>query len=153
MQLRFYPNPDADLRASYETIDSEFGGITNSDDENAVAQTYDSEFGAVVDTDPDDEDGTDTFNYEEGAVTGVIDTADKLRVFYIRKPREGYVEVNDLQALQYYCLHKCYEKDSSFQDLKKSMHYEIKFQERVNEEATRVNSAYHGNLSVRGTYA
>lgn len=148
-QLRFYPNPSEDLRASFATMDSEFGGIISSEDEDEVAETYDSELGEVVDT---DDENLDSFDSEQGVVIGVINTADKLRVFYSRYPQLEELEINDIQALSYYCLHKCYEKDSPFQDLQKSQYYETKFQERVNEEATRVYSAYHANLSVRGSY-
>ncbi len=152
-QIRFYPNPSTDLRATYETFDADLGGNISSDDDDAVAETYDSELGAVIDTDQEDDTAYDTFNFDTGLVTGVLATTGKLRVFYARNPRPDIYEINDLQALQYYALHKCYEKDGPFQDFKKSMHYELKFQERVGEERGRVSSGQHAQISVRGSYA
>ncbi len=152
LQLRFYPNPSDDLRASYETFDSDLGGIISSDDDLAVAETYDSELGEVVDTDQEDDEAYDTFNFDEGIITGVLNTASKMRAFYIRSPRLDCLEIRDIQALQYYTLHKCYEKDGPYQDVNKSSYYENKFQERINRESTRVESAYHAELSVRGSY-
>lgn len=149
-QLRFYPTPDESLLAEYETFDSELGAIISSDDDEAVAETYSAETGSVVDT---DDDTYDVFNFDTGIVTGVLSTAEKMRVFYSRRPRKDILEVPDIQALSYYCLHKCYEIDGAFQDINKSAFYENKFMERVNEECGRVNSAYHGNLRVRGQYA
>lgn len=152
-QLRFHPNPSSDLRASFETIDAEYGAVISSDDDDAVAETYDSEYGAVVDTDEESDIGTDTFDYEEGAVTGVLSTASILRVFYVRYAREDILEIEDIQALQYYALHKCYEKDGPLQNLQSSAYYEGKFMERISEERGRVDSGQHANMSVRGSYA
>jgi hypothetical protein len=151
-QLRFYPTPETDLRAEYETIDAELGGIISSTDDDAVDETYSQELGEVVDTDADDDTAYDTFDFENGVVTGVISTEGKFRVFYSRKPRANELEVSDVQALSYYALHKCFEVDGAFQDLNKSIMYENKFQERVNTEATRVYSAYHGQLRTKPAY-
>lgn len=151
-QLRFYPTPDADLRAGFETFDSDLGGIISSTDDDAVDETYDSEVGEVVDTDEDDDTAYDVFDFDTGVVTGVLATTGKLRVFYSRRPRKDVLEIRDIQALSYYALHKCYEVDGALQDINKSVLYENKFQERVNTECTRVNSAYHAELRVRGQY-
>lgn len=178
-QLRFYPIPTDDMRSEYADFDSELGAVIAVDqltieplvvdnvqiyDENdplyiadATAATFDSELGVTTDstlTDDLTDDGTDsnTFNYEEGAVTGVLDTEGKARVFYVRYPRIDYLEIEDLQALRNYVLHKCYEKDGPQMNPQLSLMYENKFQERVNREIGRVSSGQHANISTQGYY-
>ena len=146
-QIRFYPTPTEDQRATWETFDADLGVVTGSE-EDGVVDDYDGEAGEIV----DGNGAYDTFDFDAGIVTGTINSDGALRVYYYREPREDQYEINDLQALQYYCLHKCYEKEGPFRDLNLSMHYEMKFQERVNEESNRMESGQHANMSVRGYY-
>jgi len=175
-QVRFYPLPDESVLASFQQIDSEFGAIVAADlitlvplivdgvevyNETdplylaaATPHEFDSEFGAVVDSQILDEEGLDNNNFtsELGAVTSVLNTEGVYRVFYIRYPQKDLLEIDDVQAMQYYCLHKCYEKDSPVMNLKISIHNENKFQERVSRETMRVSSAQHAEMATRGVY-
>ena len=123
--------------------------------DNASPQDFDSELGVTIDSTLENDDGEDTnsFNYEEGAVTGVLSTEGRFRVWYSRYPREDKLEIDDDQALYNYVLHKCYEKDGPKQNLELSLLYENKFQERVNREIGRVASGQNATMSVRGVYA
>jgi hypothetical protein len=177
-QLRFFPKVDENVLSNYKDFTGENGAVISSEsveglvplivdgvevfDEGSAAfiaaasdDAYDSELGAVVDSTILSEDGTDenSFTSEEGAITGVLSTEGKFHVFYIRYAREDKLEVDDLQALQYYTLHKCYEKDGPLQNLQLSSQYELKFQDRVNREIGRVSSAQHAELRTRGIYA
>jgi hypothetical protein len=175
-QVRFYPIPTESVLASFQQFDSELGAIIASDsvtiepiivdgveiyDEDdplyiaaATAETFDSELGAVVDSSIPDAEGLDNNNFtsELGAVTAVMSTEGVYQVFYIRYPQENLLEIDDIQAMQYYCLHKCYEKDSPVMNLKISIHNENKFQERVSRETMRVSSAQHASMATRGVY-
>jgi hypothetical protein len=176
-QLRFYPIPDSSVLSTYRQIDSELGaiiryetsqqveplivdGVQVVDTENplfistAVSEEFDSEVGVTIDSEVLEEDGTDVnhFNHEEGAVISVLSTEGAFRIWYVRYPRENIAEINDLQALQYYTLHKCYEKDGPLQNFEVSRLYEGKFRDRLNEEIGRVSSGQHAEMSVRGSY-
>jgi hypothetical protein len=153
-QVRFYPIPADSVLASFQAIDSEFGAIISAADEAATPHEFDSELGAVADSQIPDDEGLDNniFTSEAGAVTSVLNTEGVFKVFYIRYPELNVMEIDDAQALQYYCLHKCHEKDSPVMNVKLSVHYENKFQERVNRESMRVSSAQHANVATRGVY-
>jgi hypothetical protein len=178
-QLRFYPTPTEDMRSVYADFTGELGAVTGVDivtidplivdnvqvyDEsdplyiaNAEPADFDSELGLTTDstlTDDNTDEGVDsnTFNYEEGVVTGVIDNSGKVRVFYVRYPRVDYLEIDDEQALRNYALHKCYEKDGPQMNPQLSIMYEDKFEERVNREIGRVSSGQHANISTQGYY-
>jgi len=176
-QLRFFPIPVNQVLSDYTDFTGELGVVTGVDkvdlepiivdgvqiyDESdplyiasATPQEFDSEFGVTIDSTLENEDGEDTnsFNYEEGAVTGVLSTEGKFRVWYSRYPREGKLEIDDDQSLYNYVLHKCYEKDGPQQNLELSLLYESKYQERVNREIGRVASGQNATMSVRGVYA
>jgi hypothetical protein len=152
-QLRFYPTPTEDMRSVYADFTGELGAVTG----NAEPADFDSELGLTTDstlTDDNTDEGVDsnTFNYEEGVVTGVIDNSGKVRVFYVRYPRVDYLEIDDEQALRNYALHKCYEKDGPQMNPQLSIMYEDKFEERVNREIGRVSSGQHANISTQGYY-
>jgi len=176
-QLRFFPIPTDQVLSEYLDFTGELGVVVAADsvdfepivvdgvqiyDEsdplyiaNATPIEFDSELGVTVDSTLENEDGedTNTFNYEEGAVTGVLSTEGKFRVWYSRYPRLGKLEIDDDQALYNYALHKCYEKDGPQQNLELSLLYENKYQERVNREIGRVASGQNAAMSVRGVYA
>jgi hypothetical protein len=176
-QLRFYPVPTENVLSTYRDVDGELGIVTQAGvseinplivdgveivDENdplyiATHESlgFDSELGVTVDSTEPNEDGEDdnTFNFDEGAVQAVINGEGKFRVWYVRYPREDIFEIDDLQALQYYALHKCYEKDGPVQNIDTSMLYERRFQERINREIGRVSSGQSANMSSRGYYA
>jgi hypothetical protein len=150
MQLRFYPKPSTDPRAAYQEFDQDEGVVVDT----GVDETpFDQEEGAVIDYEDNTCETYNIFDHEEGGVTSVVVNEDKFIVFYVRNPRPEILEISDIQALQYYALHKCYESDSAFQDFAKSEHFERKFHERIGRERGRVESSYNGNLSVNGSYA
>lgn len=175
-QLRFFPIPGENILAEYVNFIGELGAVIGIDDvdlqplvidnvqifneedeaflANATPIPFESEFGVTVDSTLENEEGQDDnhFNFEEGAVTGVLSTEGKFRVWYVRYPREDKREIDDDQALQYYVLHKCYEKDGPQMNPEISGMYEMRYQERINRESGRVSSGQHANMSCRGVY-
>ncbi len=176
-QIRFYPIPDDSITATYRPIEGELGvvvqagqyeiepivvnGVEIFDDNNPLlleeleSIPFTSELGLTVDSTELDEFGRDTnvFNHEEGEVVQVLNTEGAFYVWYVRYPREDILEIDNLQAMQYYVLHKCYEKDGPLQNIQLSGLYEQRFSDRMNEEIGRVASGQHARMSTRGTYA
>jgi hypothetical protein len=176
-QLRFYPIPDDSITSTYRSFEGELGVVTQAGEytieplivdnveivdvdgplflQDLESLPFTSELGLTVDDTSLDEFGrdTNTFNLEEGEVVQVLNTEGAFRVWYVRYPREDILEIDDLQAMQYYTLHKCYEKDGPIQNIELSNLYEQRYQERVNREIGRVSSGQHANMSTRGTYA
>ncbi len=175
-QLRFYPIPSEDILGEYSNFIGELGAVYGIDDvdlqplvldgvqifneedpaylANATPIPFESEFGVTIDSTLENEFGIDDnhFNFEEGAVTGVLVTEGKFRVWYVRYPREDKREIDDDQAMQYYTLHKLYEKDGPQMNPELSIMYEQRYQERVNREVGRVSSGQHADMSCRGVY-
>lgn len=175
-QLRFYPIPGEDILGEYANFIGELGAVYGIDDvnleplvldnvqifdeesplflANATPIPFESEFGVTIDSTLENEEGLDDnhFDFEEGAVTGVLVTEGKFRVWYVRYPRIDKREIDDDQAMQYYTLHKVYEKDGPQMNSELSNMYEQRYQERVNRESGRVSSGQHANMSCRGVY-
>lgn len=146
-QLRFFPSPSLDIRATFIPFDQEEGALVQVQDDLGADIPFDQEEGAVVDT-----DGESIFDQNEGVVSAFLSTDSAYKVFYIRRPQEGVVEIKDQKALAYYVSSECFRKEGPFNDLKRVEYYKQKFEERVIIERQRVNNSFGASHRVQGNY-
>tara|TARA_R110001632_G_scaffold5144_4_gene20975 strand:- start:348 stop:1247 length:900 start_codon:yes stop_codon:yes gene_type:complete len=169
--LRFYPRPTDDFLAQYQPFEEEEGVTSFVSDINDVPADFNQEEGLMSDSnvlfDVDKDQLTETnngqvvtdgaedfttFNFDEGIVTSILQTANVFNVWYVRYPRENKLEISDKRALRFYTLYRLYEEDSPFQNLKKSEFYNDKFWSRIMTERGRVQNSYGANQRVKGEY-
>lgn len=109
------------------------------------------EFGAIVDFESSDNEDIVVFENEFGAVVQIIQSSVGAHLYYVRKPLEGIIEVNEPLALTHYALHKCYEKEGDQTHLQRSNYHENKFYQIIRRDKRQAHESFNNSRSpVRG---
>jgi hypothetical protein len=114
---------------------------------------FDGEEGVVADL-----VGTDVTNVditsEPGIVTEIIDADEVARVFYVRCPRSGEVEIQDPSALEFYAVFRAYRKDAERTDFMKAEQNHRDYMRRVGYASNKANrgSGVSTHKTVRGSF-
>jgi len=122
------------------------GSIVNID-----GGQFASEAGAIVDI--KDDESPVYCNQEEGLVTSISD-ADSALMFYIADPQPGRLQIDDTDALVAYAASRCYETDDEQQDLKRSVLFRARFEERLGAErkGSVTNYTTSRKRSIKGSF-